>query len=174
MVLYHRNLGFLFLISLFNFQGPCCSLFFRDSLKSISYSFSLVNTFSKLFSSFFVSTFFAPPQLLPKQQRYSITSFRLCQQFFVKKFGYFAEMFFFWYSLPGVFEVTGSFTTIYCVFLHFNPLNTIWGIRKKTDSPGKVCLFVTLYGLIMCCTTSTYRVYFKKFPKEKSNLIYEA
>ena len=58
MVLLPSKSRVPFLISLFNFQGPLLSRFFRDSLKSISHSFYLVNTFLKLFSFSFSINFF--------------------------------------------------------------------------------------------------------------------
>ena len=84
VLLFSKNLGFLFFISLFNFQCSGAALV-SDSSKSISYLLSLVKTFFKLFSSFFKS-FFAPvpmPSLLSLFQTRSAFPSLICVPYFI-------------------------------------------------------------------------------------------
>ena len=60
MVFLPSNLGFLFLSRCLIFKVQSLSSqssLLEDSSKSVSHSFSFVNTFLKVFSTFFVSTF---------------------------------------------------------------------------------------------------------------------
>ena len=77
-----KDYGFLFLFSLFNFQGPVRSLFSVKRLTILSHFVVFVkNFFQKFFGSFFRKELFN-----------SITSFDVCQELF--SLSLFAELFY--------------------------------------------------------------------------------
>ena len=81
MVFYHRNLGFLFLSRCLIFKVQSLSSS-EDSSTSISHILALVNTFLKVFWTFFVLTLFCASALL-RQLVYIITLHKKSQGFLV-------------------------------------------------------------------------------------------
>ena len=124
-----------FLISLFNFQGPIATLSRRQLKEYITLFFFcqyFFESFLRFFWFFFSFAFYWPFSLSEFLSRwelvYIITSQAFCQHFLQTFLCIFDYIYLFVYAYPGVFVPSCIFDTIYCIFLLFSFLLSIWGM----------------------------------------------
>ena len=134
MVLYHRNLGFLFLSRclIFKVQSLPPS---RGQLKEYIISYTLLSILFESFLDFFQNLFLSPKlwlfsrsfRVFPWELVYIIISFPFCQHFLQTFLSLLHHIFSLLYTLPGVFVCPKQIATIYWANLPFSCLTTICG-----------------------------------------------